>query len=114
MSASIQSSTVTSAPSHEKRNLSPEAIMQLGFGYWASRTLLSAVELALFTGERQGQLLLEDGAPVWRAVDSGLESQLCFQTHASPRTSAAMAAFERISPFSAIQSAIRAMHSLSL
>jgi hypothetical protein len=28
---------------------SPDAIMQLGTGYWASKTLLSAVELGLFT-----------------------------------------------------------------
>src|SRR6266536_2593303 len=27
----------------------PEDIMQLGFGYWGSKTLLSAVELGLFT-----------------------------------------------------------------
>ena len=56
MSASIQSSTITSAPIPEKRNLSPEAIMQLGFGYWASRTLLSAVELGLFTELAGGPL----------------------------------------------------------
>jgi hypothetical protein len=30
-------------------DVSPDAIMQLGFGYWGSRTLLSAVELGLFT-----------------------------------------------------------------
>lgn len=29
--------------------ITPDAIMQLGFGYWGSRTLLSAVELGLFT-----------------------------------------------------------------
>ena len=29
--------------------LSPESIMQLGQGYWASKTLLSAVDLGLFT-----------------------------------------------------------------
>ena len=27
----------------------PEPILQIGFGFWASRTLLSAVELGLFT-----------------------------------------------------------------
>ena len=27
----------------------PDAIMQLGFGFWGSKTLLSAVELGLFT-----------------------------------------------------------------
>src|SRR6185369_3660420 len=29
--------------------VTPDAIMQLGFGYWGSKTLLSAVELGLFT-----------------------------------------------------------------
>jgi hypothetical protein len=29
--------------------LKPDAILQLGFGYWGSKTLLSAVELGLFT-----------------------------------------------------------------
>lgn len=28
---------------------SPEAIMQLGMGFWASKTLLSAIELELLT-----------------------------------------------------------------
>src|SRR5689334_7861365 len=28
--------------------ISPDGIMQLGFGYWGSRTLLSAAELRLF------------------------------------------------------------------
>lgn len=32
---------------HEK--VTPDAIMQLGFGFWSSRALLSAVELGLFT-----------------------------------------------------------------
>jgi SAM-dependent methyltransferase len=31
------------------QDITPDAIMQLGFGYWGSRTLLSAVELGLFT-----------------------------------------------------------------
>ncbi len=30
-------------------NLSPENIIQVGFGFWASKTLLSAIELELFT-----------------------------------------------------------------
>src|SRR5262245_37681776 len=34
--------------------------MQLGFGYWGSRTLLSAVELGLFTELAKGPLALED------------------------------------------------------
>jgi hypothetical protein len=32
----------------ESEALTPDGIMQLGFGYWASKTLLSAVELKLF------------------------------------------------------------------
>ena len=31
------------------RQLTPEPILQLGLGFWASKTLLSAVELGLFT-----------------------------------------------------------------
>lgn len=38
--------TGLSAP--ESEALTPDGIMQLGFSYWASRTLLSAVELKLF------------------------------------------------------------------
>ncbi len=37
----------------------PDAIMQLGFGYWGSRTLLSAVELGLFTELAKGPLTLD-------------------------------------------------------
>ncbi|HZX92886.1 MAG TPA: methyltransferase dimerization domain-containing protein, partial [Myxococcales bacterium] len=29
--------------------MSPEGILQLGLGFWASKTLLSAVELGVFT-----------------------------------------------------------------
>jgi hypothetical protein len=38
----------------------PDAIVQLGFGYWGSKTLLSAVELGLFTELAKGPLPLED------------------------------------------------------
>jgi len=40
--------------------VTPDAIMQLGFGYWGSRTLLSAVELGLFTELANGPLSLDD------------------------------------------------------
>src|SRR5215470_2078910 len=30
-------------------HVTPDAIMQLGFGFWGSKTLLSAVEMGLFT-----------------------------------------------------------------
>ncbi len=36
--------------------LKPDAIMQLGMGFWASKTLLSAVELGLFTELAKGPL----------------------------------------------------------
>ncbi len=42
------------------RGVSPDAIMQLGFGYWGSRTLLSAVELGLFTELARGPLALDE------------------------------------------------------
>lgn len=40
-------------------DVTPDAIMQLGFGYWGSRALLSAVELGLFTELAKGPLALE-------------------------------------------------------
>jgi len=45
------STAPTSAGTGEQQGAppSPEAIMQLGGGYWASKTLLSAVELGVFT-----------------------------------------------------------------
>src|SRR5262249_33934514 len=39
--------------------ITPDAILQLGFGYWGSKTLLSAVELGLFTELAQGPLTLD-------------------------------------------------------
>ena len=36
--------------------LSPEGIMQLGLGFWGSKTLLSAVELGVFTELGDGPL----------------------------------------------------------
>jgi hypothetical protein len=42
------------------QDIMPDAIMQLGFGYWGSKTLLSAVELGLFTELAKGPLALED------------------------------------------------------
>ncbi|WP_447984713.1 methyltransferase [Nitrospira sp. Nam74] len=38
------------------RQATPEAIMQLGIGFWGSKTLLSAVELGLFTELVKGPL----------------------------------------------------------
>ena len=42
------------------QEVTPDAIMQLGFGYWGSKTLLSAVELGLFTGLAKGPLTLDE------------------------------------------------------
>jgi hypothetical protein len=42
------------------QDITPDAIMQLGFGCWGSKTLLSAVELGLFTELARGPLTLED------------------------------------------------------
>ncbi len=36
--------------------LTPDGIMQLGLGFWGSKTLLSAVELGLFTELASGPL----------------------------------------------------------
>ena len=35
-------------------NVSPDHILQIGFGFWASKTLLSAVELGLFSQLAEG------------------------------------------------------------
>jgi SAM-dependent methyltransferase len=42
-----------------QETISPDAIMQLGFGFWGSKTLLSAVELGLFTHLADGPLNAE-------------------------------------------------------
>lgn len=40
--------------------ITPDAIMQLGFGYWGSKVLLSAVELGLFSELANGPRTLEE------------------------------------------------------
>src|SRR5262245_27362244 len=42
------------------QEIAPDAIMQLGFGYWGSKTLLSAVELGLFTELAKGPMALDE------------------------------------------------------
>ena len=42
-----------------ENTVSPDAILQLGFGFWGSKTLLSAVELGLFTLLADGPLSAE-------------------------------------------------------
>lgn len=39
-----------------KGRLTPAKIMQLGTAFWSSKTLLSAIELGLFTELAKGQL----------------------------------------------------------
>jgi hypothetical protein len=39
---------------------SPEHILQIGFGFWASKTLLSAIELEIFTELARHPLSLAD------------------------------------------------------
>jgi hypothetical protein len=42
------------------QEVTPDAIVQLGFGYWGSKALLSAVELGLFTELAGGPMSLDD------------------------------------------------------
>lgn len=42
------------------QEVTPDAIMQMGFGYWGSKTLLSAVELGLFTELAKRPLTLDE------------------------------------------------------
>ena len=56
------------------QNLTPEGILQLGFGFWGSKTLLSAVELGVFTALAEGpkplpELIAEFGLHPRSAVD---------------------------------------------
>ena len=75
------------------QEITPDAIMQLGFGYWGSKTLLSAVELGLFTELAEGPLALEHltvGSPyrfqleidpqVWFLEDEGYDLAV-FHSH---------------------------------
>jgi hypothetical protein len=45
--------------SHSSGELAPDKILQLGLGFWGSKTLLSAVELGVFTQLAQGPLNAE-------------------------------------------------------
>src|SRR5205809_8087476 len=38
----------------KKNKISPDGILQLGLGFWGSKTLLSAIELGLFTELAKG------------------------------------------------------------
>ena len=42
------------------QNVTPDGIMQLGFGFWGSKTLLSAVELGVFTFLADGRKTLAE------------------------------------------------------
>ena len=52
-----------STPTMPASGPTPDAILQLGFGFWGSKTLLSAVELGVFTtlaeGPMSGEALTE-------------------------------------------------------
>lgn len=48
--------TEVTKQANDVAELSPESLMQLGLGFWASKTLLSAVELDLFTELAAGPL----------------------------------------------------------
>jgi hypothetical protein len=54
MNQPIQPNTVSPATGP-----TPDAILQLGFGFWGSKTLLSAVELGLFTSLADGPMSAE-------------------------------------------------------
>ena len=57
--------TTVAKPAGATPAASPDAIMQLGFGFWGSKTLLSAVELGLFTE------LAGTSARRWRRCEHG-------------------------------------------
>ena len=42
-----------------KMAVTPDSIMQLGLAFWGSKTLLSAIELGLFTELSKGPLTAE-------------------------------------------------------
>jgi ketosteroid isomerase-like protein len=48
--------SATDSAAVQPAELTPERIMQLGFGFWSSKTLLSAVELGVFTELAKGPL----------------------------------------------------------
>lgn len=52
--------TLPHSPDGEHAAVSPETILQLGLGFWASKTLLSAVELGVFTELAGGPLSGEE------------------------------------------------------
>ncbi len=51
-----------------KPRLAPDGIMQLGLGFWGSKTLLSAIELGLFTELAHGPGRSEGAAAATRAA----------------------------------------------
>src|SRR6266508_93415 len=44
----------------DSKSITPESIMQLGLGFWGSKTLLSAIELGLFTELAKAPLTAEE------------------------------------------------------
>jgi hypothetical protein len=49
----------------QQATLTPDRIMNLGFGYWGSKTLLTAVELGLFTELAKGP---QDAESLWQRL----------------------------------------------
>src|SRR5437762_14354969 len=50
--------TTPSAPTTSEHTLSPDKILQLGFAFWGSKALLSAIGIGLFTELGQQKLSL--------------------------------------------------------
>ena len=43
----------------QEQHVDPSKIMQIGMGFWASKTLLTAINMGLFTHLASGELSLE-------------------------------------------------------
>ena len=53
-------STPTLSTPTPKSSLTPAAILELGLGFWGSKTLLSAIELGVFTELAKGPLTQDE------------------------------------------------------
>src|SRR5690349_1796903 len=58
--ATVQRKRKNQTKTKKQPVLKPDAIMQLGLGFWGSKTLLSAIELGLFTELADGPLSAEE------------------------------------------------------
>ena len=67
--------------------LDPSAIMQIGMGFFASKTLLSAVELGLFTELAKQPMTAAELAGAWSSPSRGSRFSGCsrrFETPSAP------------------------------